>query len=262
MRAKSITAINNHQPLLDMSSTAPSQGFSKSLMNRHSIRHVTAIVATLSILITGTLSPPTYAGTYEAVCGTAECTIILDEKQIVTPYGVIPVTRVANWGGSGSSSTDLIMGAAATYLLGPVGLLGFLAKTHDYNYAITGYDTNGDRVSVQIRFVNSTPAKQFVVEMLQITGLGMGQTRTATQIKELEIRMAAEGAKSIQGLRAYSLDESLKSESQSQYSTRNGPKSKTRTCWSQFLADNPEIKKWAEVNKGAASKLKTTYRDC
>ena len=64
------------------------------------------------------------AATYEAMCGNAECRITLIEFEIITPYGVIPASRVSNWGGSGASNNDLIMGAATTYLLGPIGLVG------------------------------------------------------------------------------------------------------------------------------------------
>lgn len=200
------------------------------------------------------------AATYEAMCGNAECRITLTESEIVTPYGVIPASRVANWGGSGASNTDLIMGAATTYLLGPVGVVGFLAKTHDYNYAITGYDKQGDRTSIQIRFLNSKPAKAFVDEMLLVTGLGMGQTRTAIQIKELEKRMAAEGVVSIRRLRLPSLDDDSRREGglgAPMISMSSG-----RQCWSEYLKKNVDIKVWVLANPDAAKKVKSKFADC
>jgi hypothetical protein len=200
------------------------------------------------------------AATYEAMCGNAECRITLTESEIVTPYGVIPASRVANWGGSGSSNSDLIMGAATTYLLGPVGVVGFLAKTHDYNYAITGYDRQGDRTSIQIRFLNSKPAKHFVEEMLLVTGLGMGQTRTAAQIKELERRMSAEGVVSVRRLRMPNLEED---------SSREGPSgakrlasSSSRQCWSDYLKNNVDIKVWVLANPEAAKKVQSRFASC
>ena len=199
------------------------------------------------------------AGTYEALCGTSECTIVLSAESITTPYGIIPTTRVANWGGTGSSSQDLVLGAAATYVLGPVGLVGFLAKTHDYNYLITGYDQLGNRTSVQIKFQNSVPAKKFVQEMVEVTGLGMGQTRTASDIKALEKRVAVEGIGAIRrpGL---SLDEEYAKErgvslSPSQSSSRS-------KCWSSYLAENPSISKWAEANPVQSQSLRLKYDDC
>ena len=200
------------------------------------------------------------AGTYEAKCGNAECVITLSDLEIVTPYGVIPTSRVANWGGSGSTNTDLILGAAATYLLGPAGLVGFLAKTHEYNYAITGYDRDGNRTSVQIRFLNSKPANAFVQEMLVVTGLGMGQTRTATQIKELEKRIAEERVGSVRNLRKNTLNEDYRAEGGIDQGDSLGTAS--RTCWSEYLRRNPQIVDWVNAHKEAASKVKAKYRNC
>jgi hypothetical protein len=202
---------------------------------------------------------PAAAGTYEALCGSTECTIVLTPEAITTPYGIIPTTRVANWGGSGSSSQDLVLGAAATYVFGPVGLVGFLAKTHDYNYMITGYDQLGDRTSVQIQFQNSMPAKRFVQEMVAITGLGMGQTRTAIDIKELEKRVAIEGLKAIHKPRL-TLQEQYSKEMRSQSSltsSKNAPR-----CWSLYLSENSDIAKWVRANPIPSKSLQEKYADC
>lgn len=202
---------------------------------------------------------PAVAGTYEAVCGTAECRITLSPESIVTPYGVIPTTRVANWGGTGASSTDLVLGAAATYVLGPAGLVGFLAKTHDYNYLITGYDQQGNRTSVQIRFLNDKPAKDFVQEMVSITGLGMGQTRTASEIRELEQRVSQEGIGAVTKPRSHTLEQDLNRENK----IKNYPSAtKGKQCWSSYLKDNMPIKIWVDSNPEPAKKLQSRFADC
>ena len=203
------------------------------------------------------------AGTYEAICGTSECIITLDVARILTPYGVIPTSRVASWGGSGSSSNDLILGAAATYVLGPVGLVGFLAKTHDYNYLITGYNQDGEKTSVQIRFLNSKPAKQFAQEMVSVTGLGIGQSRTAFEIKELEKRIAVEGIGAMSSPRPYTLEEDYARDPRSQSSKGLHPVAyKSRKCWSHYLSANPGLQKWSVANPTASTKLRNKYGDC
>ena len=202
---------------------------------------------------------PASAGTYEALCGSAECTITLSPQSITTPYGIIPTTSVANWGGTGSSSQDLVLGAAATYVLGPVGLIGFLAKTHDYNYLITGYDQLGNRTSVQIKFQNSTPAKRFVQEMVEITGLGMGQVRTATDIKALERRVAIQGISAIK-LPALSLDQEYAKE-KGNASAINASESVSE-CWSVYIARRPDLELWASNNPKQAEAVKSKYGDC
>ena len=203
------------------------------------------------------------AGTYQAICGTSECTITVDVARILTPYGVIPTSRVSSWGGSGSSSTDLILGAAATYVLGPVGLVGFLAKTHDYNYLITGYNQDGEKTSVQIRFLNSNPAKQFAQEMVSVTGLGIGQSRTAFEIKELEKRIALEGLGAITSPRPYTLEEEYARDPRSKSNKGLHPVAyKSKNCWSQYLSAKPDLQKWSAANPSASAKLRNKYGDC
>ena len=71
-------------------------------------------------------------------------------------------------------------------LLGGIGLLGFLAKNHQYNIFVNGYDANGKQVSMQLEFKNDKPVKSLVNELAAVTGLGMGQTRTIEEIKAAE----------------------------------------------------------------------------
>ena len=217
------------------------------------LRHI------LLILSAALAASPASAGTYEALCGTAECTITLSPQAITTPYGIIPTTRVANWGGTGTSSQDLVLGAAATYVLGPVGLIGFLAKTHDYNYLITGYDQLGNRTSVQIKFQNNTPAKRFVQEMVEITGLGMGQVRTATDIKALERRVASHGISAIK-LPALSLDQEYAKE-KGNSSAINASESVSE-CWSLYITRRPDVELWASANPKQAEEVRSKYGDC
>ena len=133
-----------------------------------------------------TYSSTAFAGNYNAICGGMKCNIFVSPEVITSPYGSIPTARVTNWGGGGDSSTAVGTGVATTIFLGPIGLLGFLAKKHAYNFLINGYDAEGKKTSMQFSFKNDKPAKRLINELQMITQLGMGQTRTAKEIKDRE----------------------------------------------------------------------------
>ncbi|WP_320677325.1 hypothetical protein [Prochlorococcus sp. MIT 1300] len=149
--------------------------------------------ATLSFLgaylIPSFLASPVFAGDYKALCGGTKCYISVNPEAISSPYGSIPAGRVTSWGGGGDSTTAVGTGVATTIFFGPLGLLGFLAKKHDFNFVINGYDDQGKKTSMQIQFKNAKPAKRFIQEMGMVTGLGMGQRRSAKQIRRNERRL-------------------------------------------------------------------------
>ena len=133
-----------------------------------------------------THSSTALAGNYSALCGGMKCNIYVSPEVITSPYGSIPTARVTNWGGGGDSSTAVGTGIATTIFFGPLGLLGFLAKKHDYNFLINGYDEEGRKTSMQFSFKNDKPAKRLINELQITTQLGMGQTRTAKEIRDSE----------------------------------------------------------------------------
>jgi hypothetical protein len=126
------------------------------------------------------------AGQYEALCGGTKCTVSVSPSGIISPFGTIPPQRVTYWGNSGESKTSVGTGVATTILFGGIGLLGFFAKNHQYNFFINGYDANGRQVSMQFEFKNDKPVKSLVNELAAVTGLGMNQTRTIEDIKAVE----------------------------------------------------------------------------
>ncbi len=133
-----------------------------------------------------TFTPAALAGNYSAICGGMKCNIFVSPEVITSPYGSIPTSRVTNWGGGGDSTTSVGTGVATTIFLGPIGLLGFLAKKHDYSFLINGYDEDGKKASMQFSFKNDKPAKRLINELQMTTQLGMGQTRTAKEIRNSE----------------------------------------------------------------------------
>ena len=70
----------------------------------------------------------------------------------------------------------------------------FLLKTtfvfseiiNDYDFLINGYDEDGKKTSIQFSFKNDKPAKRLINELQMTTQLGMGQTRTAREIRDNE----------------------------------------------------------------------------
>lgn len=211
----------------------------------------------LTLLISGIFAPRTEASSFDAICGTFRCTIDVSKEEIKTPYGIIPTSRVSSWGGGGKSEVDLIMGAGATYLLGPVGLLGFAAKTHDYNYALTGYNTKGNKVVVRIQFKNSKPAKKFAAEMLEFTRLGMSEARTASEIKQIEALMEDQGLSWVGDLKVGTLEQDFRRER-----SGNSPIINSKKCGSENLDSDPHLKDWANANPALAAKVRDQFTNC
>ena len=147
------------------------------------MRNVSAGIAT-SFLLMATAA--VQAGTYEAMCGETKCTVNINGKQINTPLGTIPAKRVTQWGLTGKSKTNISTGVWTTVLFGPIGLLGFTAKHSDYNFLINGYNQQGDKTSLQFKFKSNKPVEALIQEMPMVTGIGMGEIRTALEIKKNE----------------------------------------------------------------------------
>jgi hypothetical protein len=132
------------------------------------------------------LGVPVKAGQFEALCGGVKCSIVVNQTEITSPFGTIPASRVSYWGNTGESKTSVGTGVATTILFGGVGLLGFLAKTHNYNFYINGFDASGKKLFMEFSFKNDKPAKLLMQELRMYTGLGMGQTRTIEEIQAAE----------------------------------------------------------------------------
>ena len=126
------------------------------------------------------------ASQFEALCGGVKCQIIVNQSEIISPFGTIPTSRVSYWGNTGESKTSVGTGVATTILFGGIGLLGFLAKNHNYNFYINGFDASGKKLFMEFAFKNDKPAKLLMQELGIYTGLGMGQTRTIEEIQAAE----------------------------------------------------------------------------
>ena len=212
----------------------------------------TRLLAVAVAATTAVTPAAAWAGTYAALCGGINCTVSITPEAIKSSYGEIPPSRVTYWGSTGESKTSIGTGVATTILFGGIGLLGFLAKTHQYNFTINGFDADGKKASMQIEFKNDKPAKQLMGELTAFTGLGMGQTRTAEEI------LAAESG----------AEATLQSLGKSKEATILGPKALNtateakRNCWSAYINKNPEMLNWANTNPLQATQNKKRFDDC
>jgi hypothetical protein len=163
-------------------------------MHKQSIRRLVAMKGTrrqvalmLSSLplLTGALQT-VRASEFQALCGGVKCSIVVTPDDISSPFGTMPISRVTYWGNTGESKTSIVTGVTTTILFGAVGLLGFLAKNHNYNFFINGYDASGKKLTMQFAFKNDKPVRLMMQELMAYTGLGMGQTRTIEEIKAAE----------------------------------------------------------------------------
>ena len=127
------------------------------------------------------------AGSYDALCGGADCTINVSSQGVRSRQGTIPPSRISYWSVNGESSTSVGTGVATTILFGGIGLLGFLAKNHDFDFTIDGYDEEGRKVAMQFKFKNNKPVKKLTSELYRISGLAMGRQKQLQRYKQLNL---------------------------------------------------------------------------
>ena len=117
-----------------------------------------------------------------------KCTMdfITTNQKITGPYKSIPNSRVTNWTISGESKTSVSGKVAATVAFGLIGLLVSDPKKHDYQLVVNGYDVEGEKTFISLRFTDGKQPKKLMTQLPMLTGLGMGQKRTLKEIKKIE----------------------------------------------------------------------------
>ena len=192
-----------------------------------------------TLAIAGTLVPTdSPAGSYSAICeGGGECNVILVNGKINIPGLSIDSDDVISWsqGGKGSQ-TDIGMGVATTLSFGLLGIIGFGAKKHDYLFHINYLDNSGNGQMATIGFRNNTPAKQFTMEMMGMTGLSMGELNKSAQAR-------------LKKNRGNFNDENVQTKTNSISSSNCAVVLRNYRCsWSKYLEANPGPRAWAEAN--------------
>ena len=117
-----------------------------------------------------------------------KCTMdfITTNQKITGPYNSIPTSRVTNWTISGESKTSVSGKVAATVAFGLIGFLASDPKKHDYLLVVNGYDVEGEKTFINLRFTDGKQPQKLMTQLPMLTGLGMGQKRTLEEIKKIE----------------------------------------------------------------------------
>lgn len=184
----------------------------------------------LAVVAAGTVLPlAAEAGVYQAVCSSGrECTVTIASGKLSMPGVAIDKEQILSWsqGGSGSK-TDVGMGVGGVLLFGLPGLIGFGAKKHDYQFYVNYVDSSGEVQMATIGFKNNTPANQFMMEMMGMTGLTIGEVN-----KPLQERLGVIKQEAAEKARLESLD--------------CAPVLKPYKCsYAAYLDSNPGPKAWA-----------------
>ena len=188
------------------------------------------------------------AGIYEALCGGGDCTINVSSQGISSPQGAIPSSRISYWSVNGESSTSVGTGVATTILFGGIGLLGFLAKNHDFDFTVDGYDVDGRKVNMQFKFKNNKPVKRLTQELYRISGLAMGRQRSIAEIKAIESGEAPLNA--MEG----KVEPELASRKKSKMPDCGRVLRDYNCNYDAYLDANPSVKAWADANPELSAK--------
>ena len=145
------------------------------------------------------LSTPVYASAFDALCGNIDCRVTLSPAGISAVGMVIENSRVLLWTAGGAevpsqalSAANTLRGAAvglllAPTLLAPIGLVwGGLAESSggdvnpDLNFKILGCTATGSPQELSVRFLSSSAARRFRMELPMFTNLVSGQLKNSS----------------------------------------------------------------------------------
>ena len=112
--------------------------------------------------------------------------VSLNSERITNKYVTIPTSRVTSWSVNGESKSDTGGKVVATLAFGVIGLLAANPQKHDYTLLINGYDLEGKKAIIQMKFEDGKQPPKLITELSMMTGLGMGQKRSLKEIRKIE----------------------------------------------------------------------------
>jgi hypothetical protein len=149
-----------------------------------------------TLLLVLSFTTPVHASAFDALCGNDDCRVSLSPAGVSAGDVVIQNDRVLLWtaGGAevpsqGLSAANTLRGAAvglllAPTLLAPLGLVwGGLAESSggdvnpDLHFKILGCTATGSPQVISVRFLSSSAARKFRMELPMFTNLVSGQLK-------------------------------------------------------------------------------------
>ena len=112
--------------------------------------------------------------------------LVINQEKITDPYQSIPTSRIKNWSVTGESKPDMSGKVAAFVAFGLVGAFASQPMDHDYQLVIHGYDIEGKKAFINMKFKDEKQPSKLMTELQMLTGLKMGETRTFKEIQESE----------------------------------------------------------------------------
>ena len=112
--------------------------------------------------------------------------LVINKEKIANTYTSIPTSRVKSWSVSGESNPDMSGKVAAFVAFGLIGALASQPMDHDYQLVIHGYDNEGEKAFINMKFIDDKQPPKLMTELEMLTGLRMGEVRTLKEIKQSE----------------------------------------------------------------------------
>jgi len=254
----------------------------------------TAAVPLAVLLISSPISA--FAATYDALCEGSNCQISVSGRGIGGPEGFIPAELISKWsvgqntgyhggkgvaGGLGGATAGAIAGGI---LLGPIGLLGGLigggiagsgaGKEFEGYFTVAGYNKEGKKIAHSFYFINPKPAKRLRSSLPSITGLSLGEERSAEELETAFAAISSKGSiangdsEPLPGRLGNALSVQNKP-TKSSLPTRLGESERAKdiaiaNCWEKHLSSNPSLEIWANANPTRAEnqRLKSGFDKC
>lgn len=246
----------------------------------------TAAVPLAALLISSPISA--FGATYDALCEGANCQISVSGKGIGGPEGFIPAELVSKWSvgqdkgyHAGKGVAGGVGGAiAGGILLGPIGLIaGGIAgatagKEFEGYFTVAGYNKEGKKIAHSFYFINPKPAKRLRSSLPSITGLSLGEERSAEQLEIAFADISSSGSiangasEPLPGRLGNALTVQNKPISTS-LPARLGESERAKeialsNCWETHLSSNPSLEIWANANPALAEnqRIKSGFEAC
>ena len=110
--------------------------------------------------------------------------LVINQEKIIGPYQTIQTSRIKNWSVTGESNPDMSGKFASFVAFGLIGAFAAQPMDHDYQLVIHGYDIDGEKAFINMKFKDEKQPSKLKIELEMLTGLRMGETKELKEIKK------------------------------------------------------------------------------